>query len=582
MANVRYRFTQMERWRLEYVDTEIENILWRHIEESCLAGDFQMFLLHFPCSQFSQRAAERLLDIAMRADDPQGEPLRFESAVREVIELANNGNALAQFHAGKFYDLGRGVATNRSESNKRYRLAAFRGEPRAAFNYACNILDAPEGPEDQVAVYYLKLSVELGEKKAECFLAFEKLRGRLPIADAENPLEILVNAYECDVEAAANYLAEALFKGLGCQANTSEAIIRQERAAELSHLPSQFNFGLRLIEGLGVPVNRERGESLLLKAAEHFEPFVLREVGLYLLRDQANEATKLKGVYFLKLAAALGDAAAQGNLGVVYTRKKEAVPNWREAVRWFRNSIVNGSNDSIERLAHILETGASGVEPNPDEAEALRHRAAALGFPRSQYLIARKLGLKPRDEISDEERSYAFQLAKLSAFQGYNTSKALLGSFYAEGLGTEKNFAKAIELWTAAANAGDIWSQEKLGVSHLLGDDLPRDYQKAAYWLSQAAEDGESPYAARYVAIMFEEGWGFQRNSVEAFKWMTYAAVHGNADAMYRLSEYLRRGIGCSVDINTSLDWLEKAAASGHAGAKGSVEARQTKEPINV
>jgi len=81
---------------------------------------------------FAAPVAAGPLEDATAADD-RGD---YATALRLLRELADQGNAGAQFKLGGMYDDGRGVAQNDAEALKWYRLAADQGYGNAQYNLA--------------------------------------------------------------------------------------------------------------------------------------------------------------------------------------------------------------------------------------------------------------------------------------------------------------------------------------------------------------------------------------------------------------------------------------------------------------
>jgi len=57
----------------------------------------------------------------------------------------------------------------------------------------------------------------------------------------------------------------------------------------------------------------------------------------------------------------------------------------------------------------------------------------------------------------------------------------------------EKDYPKAVELWTKAAEQRHAVSQYNLGICYLTGTGIEQDVYKAIHWLSESAEQGYEP-----------------------------------------------------------------------------------------
>ncbi|WP_196758431.1 tetratricopeptide repeat protein, partial [Moraxella catarrhalis] len=54
-----------------------------------------------------------------------------------------------------------------------------------------------------------------------------------------------------------------------------------------------------------------------------------------------------------------------------------------------------------------------------------------------------------------------------------------------------QDYQKAAEWITKAANQGDAWAQTVLGTLYVEGQGVRQDYQKAAEWITKAANQGD-------------------------------------------------------------------------------------------
>ena len=121
-----------------------------------------------------------------------------------------------------------------------------------------------------------------------------------------------------------------------------------------------------------------------------------------------------------------------------------------------------GHAEAMYVLVRIHEAGA-GVHKNPEKAKDWLFRAAEHGHREAQYNAG--------------------------------------GLFMV--LDAPRAKEKGIELLTSAAEQGHAKAQYILGVKHALGEDLPRDVDKAIEWCARAADLGLEE-ARRYLAHLVE------------------------------------------------------------------------------
>ena len=63
---------------------------------------------------------------------------------------------------------------------------------------------------------------------------------------------------------------------------------------------------------------------------------------------------------------------------------------------------------------------------------------------------------------------------------------------------------------------------------------MEKDQDKAAYWLTKAAERGYAK-AQTYLGVRYAGGEGVEKDQDKAVYWFTKAAKKGNADAQLNL-----------------------------------------------
>lgn len=126
----------------------------------------------------------------------------------------------------------------------------------------------------------------------------------------------------------------------------------------------------------------------------------------------------------------------------------------------------------------------------------------------------------------------------------------MLGDLYARGLGVRQDYARAAELFRAAANFGrSAEAQYRLGDLYAYGRGLPQDYSMAIEWLRKAALRGHAG-AQSYLGSFYENGYGVDRDLVDAYVWYALAAGNQVSALAYRpdidpkaLAEKLKAGL---------------------------------------
>jgi TPR repeat protein len=94
---------------------------------------------------------------------------------------------------------------------------------------------------------------------------------------------------------------------------------------------------------------------------------------------------------------------------------------------------------------------------------------------------------------------------------------------------------KAIELWSKAADAGNVTARFNLGLQYAAGVGVKKDMKKAAEYLLQAAESG-LPEAQFAVAGYYRDGTGVPKDMDAARQWYDRAASAGFEPARKELA----------------------------------------------
>lgn len=111
-----------------------------------------------------------------------------------------------------------------------------------------------------------------------------------------------------------------------------------------------------------------------------------------------------------------------------------------------------------------------------------------------------------------------------------------LAALYYEGKGVEQNYQKALSLYKRAADAGDVGAMTSVAGMYLDGKGVPQDYQESLRLYRKAAEQNY-PYAQTGLGLMYRFGWGVKEDPVEAYAWWTLAAKNGDGFASENLKK---------------------------------------------
>ena len=131
----------------------------------------------------------------------------------------------------------------------------------------------------------------------------------------------------------------------------------------------------------------------------------------------------------------------------------------------------------------------------------------------------------------------AFDGIRSLAEAGNLRAQKLLGDFYFDGLGsTERDYEKALELYTKAGEAGYAPAQARVGYMYQNAMGVPADYDLAMEWNNRAAEQG-NPQGQEQIGDLYREGLGVTLSLDEASRWYAKAKDGGSERAAAMLDE---------------------------------------------
>lgn len=187
-------------------------------------------------------------------------------------------------------------------------------------------------------------------------------------------------------------------------------------------------------------------------------------------------------------------------------------------------------------LGWWLTAGFFVKQPDPGfaaaQAELARLLPAAQNGDRSAQMRA---ALIYRDGLTGKaDGAEAYRWFSEAMKRGDLDAPLMLGDLYARGFGVRQDYARAAELYRSAANFGrSAEAQYLLGDLYAYGRGLPQDYAMAIDWLRKAGLRGHAG-AQSYLGSFYENGFGIDRDPVEAYVWYSLAAQQRAAAQSFR------------------------------------------------
>jgi uncharacterized protein len=381
-----------------------------------------------------------------------------------IKQAAEKGDVQAQLALAERFDKGDGVPEDASQAFGWFLKAANAGDTNAMLEVSARYFtgNGVDKSEDK-AKEWRRRAAEAGNAKAQ---------RRMSIAHGF--------VFRRDVWIFGENAAEL-------KDNAREFVEWLTKSSNNNHLPAKHDLAMvRLLGATSVPWS-PRGA---ITAQVLIKPDI--EAGLRLLEEAAE------GGYW----------KSQWALAVIYQVGFSKIGRDRATSdRWWDALAKQDAADSqFEIGSHYEESDSRGYDPGRN-----RWRGRNLSFTETNRIAA--------------------DWYEKAAAQGHTKAAYSLGALYMAGRGVAyKNELKAIELWRQAAEKGYPQARLDLGMAYLEGKGIPRDYARALELISAAAirEDfQESARARNAVGVIYEFGHGVESDLVMAYAWYNIAASSG-------------------------------------------------------
>lgn len=212
-----------------------------------------------------------------------------------------------------------------------------------------------------------------------------------------------------------------------------------------------------------------------------------------------------------------------------------------EAFEWYTKAVDQGHVGAMRNLGKMYETGV-GVNFNLKEAIRLYADAAVKGDGVSKRRLEKlaansdtseNVVRAAKDAFGNDEWDKGVTLAFCTSRSDADL-QMWLAYCYDTGKGVAKDAKLAYGWYYKAANSGNVWSMNQLGLKYERGEGTDKSLREAFKWYKAAAEKGNK--AAQYnLGDMYEYGKGTEKNLEEAVRWYRKAVEQGDEDAQKAL-----------------------------------------------
>ena len=420
--------------------------------------------------------------------DGRGVPMDMENATLYLTKLATKGSVRAQLELSRVLD-----STDIVRSVEWLQAACDQDSPEALCNMSVYYGEGKrDGNGQQVvpmdtakAKEYKTRAAELGSKNAQESLGWVEGQPPTGVAKLKYDAEVMSHAVHASMRLrglnyssgdsvpsdlqpemarlvavwrelatvhesseAQHELGNCFMMGQGVAKDEFEAVRWFRKSAEQGNIDGQYNLGVNLSAGVGVPT-RDIAEAIKWYQLAGSQGLVRAQFNCGLLLMKGDHSDFLTGDGFGGIPPDLAEAArwfrraadaehsgghgtsadAMFMLGVMYERGdmdgEEGRQDFSEAARWFRMGAKFNDPDSIGRLADCYLKGL-GVAKDHRKAQQIMRVGAELGDANCQFNVA--VLLQPSSEEAHWDHKEMFKWASLAAQQGHGMAQEMFST----------------------------------------------------------------------------------------------------------------------------------------------------------
>ena len=265
---------------------------------------------------------------------------------------------------------------------------------------------------------------------------------------------------------------------------------------------SQYRAAKFMLDRDGEHYDPKKAVEYLTRSAKQGYTVAKYMLGKLYLKGGDVPKQLLHALHWLESAVKDDNQYAEYLLGKVLLKVEDVERDTERAESLLRRSAEQGNKYAAYTLGKAYLDGDI-LAQNIDEAVRLLNLSASKGFAPAQFILGRLLY---KGEVMPKDIKKAVEWLDRAASQKNPYAAYLAGKIYL----TEdevKNIQKAIRSFKIAAENGNDYAEYQLGKIYLYGKDVPRDTDKAMYYLHLAAEHGNQ-YAAQLIrSIRVNGNW---------------------------------------------------------------------------
>lgn len=198
--------------------------------------------------------------------------------------------------------------------------------------------------------------------------------------------------------------------------NNEEAVKWFRKGFEMGGQRASYNYGLMLVNGLGVKADVEQGLPLVQKAAEERIPEACLVYGSYFYFGKFGKSVDYeKALSLMKVAAEAGNPHAQNMVGVMYELGQGTALDEEKAIEWYRKAAEQNIMKAQASLGMLLNTESKDPARRAEALRWLCISAANNEITGIKALQAAVVNAPPTELATAKREARKFQIQMIRA-----------------------------------------------------------------------------------------------------------------------------------------------------------------------
>lgn len=300
----------------------------------------------------------------------------------------------------------------------------------------------------------IKAAANKGEAKAQNLLGYYYLKGGKGLTpNPDMAFYLFMQSANQNDAMGEFYVGMCYLNGDGTQKDEQKSFEYFKRSALQGNEEAQYWLGVAYEYGVGTSVDPKQAIEWYQKSAVQENPRGMFRIGHAYLFGWMTETDKEKALDYLFKAASKGDDEAQAYLGASFLMGDFTEVDYNKAFYWLSTSVSTNKNSRMALFyLGICYQYGFGVAKNEQQAFEYIKKVAELEYPPAQSCLS--IYYYTGFDKMESNPSLAFEWASKAAAQNDDEGIYLLGIYYKDGIGTDKNEKLAYEYFTKAAEMG--------------------------------------------------------------------------------------------------------------------------------